>query len=53
MTLDPRTVAVQGVQATPLLVAVQGVLPAAQAGAPPATALGGRMLVGMGRLMGR
>lgn len=51
--LDPRTVAVQGVVYTPLLVAVQGLLPSTPSG-PPASALGGPgFIVNLGRLMGR
>lgn len=51
--LDPRVVAVQGVVYTPLLVAVQGLLPANPPG-PPASALGGPgFIVNLGRMMGR
>lgn len=52
--LDPRTVAVQGVVYTPLLVAVQGLLPSSTPPGPPASALGGPgFIVNLGRLMGR
>lgn len=51
--LDPRAVALQGIGFSPLLVAVQGLLPANPPG-PPASALGGPgFIVNLGRMMGR
>ncbi len=52
--MDPRTIAVQGLNTSPLLVAVQGLQPTG--GTPPAptdSVPRGGFIVNTGRLMGR
>lgn len=51
--MDPRTIAVQGLNTSPLLVAVQGLQPIGAPPAPTDSVPRGGFIVNTGRMMGR